>query len=52
MKLKTAPATHAIPVLICSVVTEPDLARSLGAAGCLAKPVTQEALLNALAAWE
>ena len=51
MSLKGAPETQDIPVVICSVVNEPDLARSLGAAASLTKPVTQEALLSALAPW-
>jgi len=40
------------PVLICSVVNEPTLAASLGAAGYLVKPVSQEALRAALAPWQ
>lgn len=40
------------PVLICSVVNEPTLAASLGAAGYLVKPVSQEALRSALAPWQ
>jgi len=52
MLLKSVPETQEIPVVICSVVNEPDLARSLGAAGSLTKPVSQEALLAALAPWQ
>jgi CheY-like chemotaxis protein len=51
MALKRAPETQDIAVIICSVVNEPDLARSLGAAGSITKPVTQEALLAALSRW-
>lgn len=40
------------PVLICSVVNEPTLAASLGAAGYLVKPVSQEALRLALTPWQ
>jgi CheY-like chemotaxis protein len=36
------------PILICSVVYEPSLAESLGAAGYLPKPVSQDALLAVL----
>ena len=49
--LKQMPATAATPVLICSVVNEPQLAKSLGAAGTITKPVTQESLLAALRPW-
>jgi CheY-like chemotaxis protein len=49
--LKSDPETEAIPALICSVVNEPTLAASLGAAGSLAKPVSQQALIQALSLW-
>jgi CheY-like chemotaxis protein len=51
MALKTSEDTHAIPVIICSVLNEPQLALTLGAATYLAKPVAQQALLRALAPW-
>ena len=47
--LRAQPATQHIPVIVCSVLKERDLALSLGAAGFLEKPVTQDALLRALA---
>lgn len=46
--LKNDPLTRDIPVIVCSVLKEEDLARVLGAAGFLVKPVTQQALLEAL----
>lgn len=46
--LRAHPRTRDIPVVVCSVLKERELALSLGAAGFLAKPVTQEALLRAL----
>lgn len=46
--LRAHPRTRDIPVLVCSVLKERELAVSLGAAGFLTKPVTQEALLRAL----
>jgi CheY-like chemotaxis protein len=51
LSLKAAEATRNIPVIICSVLREPALALSLGAAAYLPKPVTQQALLRALAPW-
>jgi len=40
--------TKDIPVLVCTVIDDPELAFSLGAAEFLAKPVKQEELLAAL----
>lgn len=47
-ELKGNERTRHIPVLVCSVMQEPTLALSLGAAGFLAKPITRQALLSAL----
>ena len=46
--LKDDPATRPIPVVICSVLEDPDLAFSLGAAGYLRKPVAQADLVATL----
>jgi CheY-like chemotaxis protein len=46
--LKADPLTAHIPVVVCSVWAEPELAASLGAAGFLAKPIRQKDLLAAL----
>jgi CheY-like chemotaxis protein len=46
--LKNDPATQQIPVIICSVLEDSELAHSLGAIACLRKPVTQADLLSAL----
>jgi CheY-like chemotaxis protein len=47
--LKNDPATRDIPVVICSVLREDELARFLGAAEVLPKPVDRTALYQALA---
>ena len=47
-RIKLDPATSQIPVVICSVFYEPDLAKSLGAAAFLVKPVTQTNLFAIL----
>ncbi|TLN22197.1 response regulator, partial [bacterium] len=46
--LKLDEATRKIPVLICSTWEEPELARSLGAAAFLKKPITQKQLRDTL----
>jgi CheY-like chemotaxis protein len=50
-KLKTAPKTQDIPVIICSVLHEPQLAQAMGASGYVTKPVSQEKLLATLRRW-
>jgi CheY-like chemotaxis protein len=47
--LCTDPETQHIPIVVCSVWDEPELASSLGAAEFLKKPVVQRDLLTALA---
>jgi len=47
--LQNRPRTRHIPVVVCSVLDDPELAFSLGAAEFLAKPVTRSRLLAALA---
>ncbi|HEV7214016.1 MAG TPA: response regulator [Chloroflexota bacterium] len=43
--LRTAPETRVIPVAICSVLNEPDVAIGLGASTYLRKPISQLQLL-------
>lgn len=46
--LRVDPETAEIPVIVCSVVHDPGLAKALGANACLAKPVSRAQLLGAL----
>ncbi|HEY66611.1 MAG TPA: response regulator [Caldilineae bacterium] len=46
--LRTRPQTSAIPVIVCSVFNDPELAYSLGASLFLPKPVRRDDVLNAL----
>lgn len=50
--LKHNPKTSGIPIVICSVLNEPELAFSLGADDYLKKPITQKELLAVLSRWE
>jgi CheY-like chemotaxis protein/predicted DNA-binding protein (UPF0251 family) len=48
-ELAENPATATIPVVVCSVLNEPELASSLGACGYIKKPVDRLELLATLA---
>jgi CheY-like chemotaxis protein len=48
MQIRKNPATSAIPVVICSVMGNESMARSLGANGYLLKPVDRKRLLEIL----
>jgi CheY-like chemotaxis protein len=47
-RLRTRTETESIPVIICSVINDPELAFALGASQYVPKPVTREALRLAL----
>jgi CheY-like chemotaxis protein len=47
-RLRTGGETQLIPVIICSVINDPELAYALGASQYVPKPVTREALRSAL----
>ena len=47
-RLKADPGLSQIPVIVCSVLDEPELAASLGAAASLRKPVRRAQLLECL----
>ena len=49
--LKAQPRTERVPVVICSVVSEPHLALSLGASSYLQKPIGRDTLLEAINRW-
>jgi len=49
-RLKTMPETANVPVVICSVLSQPHLALALGAAKVLQKPIAQETLVQAVQA--
>jgi CheY-like chemotaxis protein len=51
MALQRDQATRAIPIIVCSVINQPQVAIALGAAACLPKPVRPQALLRVLAPW-
>ena len=46
--LRADPTTKGLPVVVCSVLRQRELALSLGASSSLTKPVSQRALLEAL----
>jgi CheY-like chemotaxis protein len=48
LRLKSSPTTAAIPVIVCSVLDEAELALNLGASGYLTKPIQQPDLLAVL----
>ncbi len=47
-RLRENPKTRGVPVIVCTILPQEDLATTLGAAGYLRKPVTQMAFLSAL----
>lgn len=47
-RLKNTPETADIPVVICSVLSQPRLALALGAAAVLQKPIDQETFLQTI----
>ncbi|MBX3000709.1 MAG: response regulator [Caldilineaceae bacterium] len=49
--LRNAPATAQTPIMICSVMNEPELAFSLGASDYVTKPVSQAGLLAKVEYW-
>lgn len=47
-RLRHNPNTSRIPILVCSVFNDPELAYSLGATAFLPKPLSRDLLINAL----
>jgi CheY-like chemotaxis protein len=46
--LTNSPETHTIPVIVCSILPQKELALSLGAVSFLQKPISENALVGAL----
>ncbi len=47
-RLRTHPTTHTLPVIVCTVFDDPQLAFSLGASAFISKPANRDQILNAL----
>ena len=47
-RLRTQPGTHNVPIIVCTVFDDAQLAYSLGASGFVLKPANQEKILEAL----
>jgi CheY-like chemotaxis protein len=45
------PATQAVPIIICSVLNEAELALAMGASDYITKPISQTTLLEVLRRW-
>jgi CheY-like chemotaxis protein len=50
-RLREHPQTHGVPVIICTILPQEQLALALGAAAFLRKPVRREQLLAKLDQW-
>jgi CheY-like chemotaxis protein len=50
-RLRRSEETSATPIVICSVLNEPDLAFSLGASDYVTKPINQATLVDVLRRW-
>lgn len=46
--IKSDPATRNVPIIICSIVEQPDKGFNLGAADYLVKPILEEEIIHAL----
>ena len=50
-RLRTQPTTADIPIIVCTVFDDPQLAYSLGASAFLPKPTSREKILEVLKEW-
>jgi CheY-like chemotaxis protein len=50
-RLRRSEETLATPIVICSVLNEPDLAYSMGASDYVTKPISQATLVDVLRRW-
>ena len=51
LAVKSSLNARGIPIIICSVLNQPEIARTLGASAYVPKPVSQQALIDALSPW-
>jgi CheY-like chemotaxis protein len=51
-RLRTQTTTASIPIIVCTVFDDPQLAYSLGASSFLPKPTSREKILEALREWD
>ena len=47
-RLREHPATYGVPIVVCTILAQEDLAMLLGAADFVRKPINQQSLLSAL----
>jgi CheY-like chemotaxis protein len=47
-RLREHPATQGVPILVCTILAQEELALSLGASAFIQKPVTRQSFLTAL----
>jgi CheY-like chemotaxis protein len=50
-RLRVAPETRHVPIMICSALDQPDIAYALGASDYLTKPVTQDSFMAKVECW-
>ena len=47
-QLRVLPALQGVPIIVCTILPQEDLALALGAAAYLRKPINREVLLSTL----
>ncbi len=51
VQLRQNPLTCQIPIVVCTILPQQELALSLGATGFVSKPISRQGFLDALASW-